>query len=90
MRFKPSAPIKATGPALIRLASIIDRRMLRKRVDALTQLMDDNPVLGHFLGREYAIELAIDRLLGRKKTTGRWPKKIGDEATAERCPSLSR
>jgi hypothetical protein len=83
MHFKPFAPMKGTGSALIGLASIIDRRMLRKRANALTQRIDTNPALGHFLRQEYAIELAIDRLFQRRKTTGRWPKKIGDETTAE-------
>jgi hypothetical protein len=39
--------------------------------------------LGHSLRREHAIELAINRLFLRRKSTGRWPKKIRDEATAE-------
>ena len=39
--------------------------------------------MGHFLSREHTVELAIDRLFRRRRTTGRWPKKFGDDATAE-------
>lgn len=83
MYFDPSAPIKAAGPALIRFASIIDRSALRKRADALWTRIDANPILGAFLMGEHAVELEIDRLLRRWRTTGRWPNKPSDEASVE-------
>jgi hypothetical protein len=83
MRFEPSAPMKAAGATLVRLASIIGKSTLQKRASALRAQIDSNPILGHFLSREYAIELAIDRLFRRRMTTGRWPKKSVDGETSE-------
>jgi hypothetical protein len=83
MRFEPSAPMKAAGATLAGLASIIGRSTLQKRADALRSQIESNPILGHFLSRQYAIELAIDRLFCRRRTTGRWPKKFVDDETSE-------
>jgi hypothetical protein len=83
MHFEPFAPIKAAGDVLVRLAPIINRSTLRKRAQDLRARIGDNPVLGDYLGREHAVELAIDRLFRRQRATGRWSKKFGDEATAE-------
>jgi hypothetical protein len=75
--------METAGATLVRLASIIDRSALRKRADALRRQIDTNPVLGHFLRREHAVERTIDGLFSRRRSTGRWPKKVGDEAVAE-------
>jgi hypothetical protein len=83
MHFDPSAPMEAAGATLVRLAAIIDRSTLGRRADALTTQITKNPVLVHFLTREHAVELTIDRLFRRRGTTGRWPKKVQDGATAE-------
>jgi hypothetical protein len=63
------------------LASIVNRSTLRKRAEGLRARIDDNPVLGHFLRRKHAVELEIDRLFRRWKTTGRWPRRVSDDAT---------
>jgi hypothetical protein len=74
--------MKTAGDAIVRLASIIGKPTLQKRVDALKARMTGNPVLDNFLRQEYSTELAIERFLHRRRTTGRWPTKVRDEATA--------